>query len=321
MKNNANIKKLNNIIERELLPIIDRDYVLLDVPDHDNIGDHLIWEGEEHFLKRVNHNNLYTCSLHFYDVKKVPENCLILLQGGGNFGDLYPVVNQFRLKIIRDHMDKKILFFPQTIHYNNRKNLEKDAKIVNSHPNLIICLRDESSFEIARENFINAELLLVPDMAFCIDPEDMFRKGARNKTLIMMRRDAEQTDYEKDISKDNNDILDWPTFNMARKKRYKRLRFEHRMDRVAKLLLKSNLTSFLIDPKSGLKRKNRRQNFIKIGLDFFADYETIYTTRLHGLILGILMGKNMKVMDNNYGKLSSFYNCWLKDFKDVEIVD
>lgn len=42
-------EKLRNIIFDQLSPLIDNDYVLWDLPYHENIGDTLIWEGERCF--------------------------------------------------------------------------------------------------------------------------------------------------------------------------------------------------------------------------------------------------------------------------------
>ena len=49
-------------------------------------------------------------------------------------------------------------------------------------------------------------------------------------------------------------------------------------------------------------------------------YETIYTTRLHAAILGVLLGKKVVFMGNSYGKNSGFYETWLKDCNSVKMM-
>ena len=49
MNNQEKINQLRQIIENGLTPLIDSDYVLLDCPYHQNIGDSLIWGGEVFF--------------------------------------------------------------------------------------------------------------------------------------------------------------------------------------------------------------------------------------------------------------------------------
>lgn len=318
--NRNNIIKLKEKIEKELTPIIDSDYVLIDVPDYDNIGDNLIWEGELDFLKTIPFKKKYESSLFFFQQNKIPKDTIILMQGGGNFGDIYPVVNNFRLEVIKNNLDKKIIILPQTIHYNDKKNLEKDAKIINLHKNLTICVRDKVSYEIAKNTFKFAKILLLPDMAFCINVEK-FRANPNSgkKTLIMDRKDGEKTPINL-VDIEQYDVLDWPTFNTTKEERFKKLQFNRRIDKIAIFLQKIPLLSNLVDPRYGLKSTSNKETYIQLGLEFFNQYDTIYTTRLHGLILGILMGKNMKILDNSYGKLTSFTEMWLEDFDGIEVI-
>lgn len=51
------IDELKNKIYEELTPLIDSDYILLDLPYYSNIGDTLIWEGTESFLKSLPHKS------------------------------------------------------------------------------------------------------------------------------------------------------------------------------------------------------------------------------------------------------------------------
>lgn len=316
--NSSKILKLREKIEKELLSLIDRDYVLLDIPDHDNIGDNLIWEGELEFLKNVKFQKRYECSLTFFEQKRIPNNSIILFHGGGNFGDIYPVVNEFRREVIKNNLDKKIIIFPQTIHYNSKANLEKDAKIINQHSNLTLCTRDRKSYNLALENFTNAKVLLLPDMAFCIDFQALRINSEERKVLVMDRKDGEKVSLDLG-NIGEYDLLDWPTFNTTKEERYRKIRYDRRLDKIAKVFQKLPILSMLVDSRYGLKNRKGREDYIRKGVEFFNEYDTIYTTRLHGLILGILMGKDMKVLDNSYGKLTSFVEAWLSDFEKVEI--
>lgn len=317
--NSEKILRLKQLIDKELVPLIDADYVLLDIPDHDNIGDNMIWEGELAFLKNIPFQKKYECSLTFFEQNKIPDNTIILLHGGGNFGDIYPVVNEFRRNVIKNNMDKKIIIFPQTIHYNSQSNLGEDAKIINQHNNITLCVRDKKSYKIAVDNFQNAKVLLLPDMAFCMDFQ-LFRTNQSNqgRNLVLDRRDGEKV--ELNLSEIGEyDLLDWPTFNMTKAERYKKIQRNRRLDKIGRFFQKLPILSSFVDSRYGLKNRNGREDYIQQGVEFFNQYDTIYTTRLHGLILGVLMGKDMRVLDNSYGKLTSFVEAWLSDFEKVEI--
>lgn len=318
--NESKIIDLKNKITKTLTPLIDSDYALLDVPDYDNIGDNLIWEGELHFLNEIPHKKLYEASYLFFNQNKLPKHAILLLQGGGNFGDLYTKAHKERLKIIAENHDKKIIIFPQTIFYQDNKNLIEDAKIINAHPNLTLCVRDNTSLKIAEEHFPNITTLLLPDMAFCIDLSIFKSNEKAIKTLFMKRRDSELNERTPQITGDY-DSLDWPTFNMLKEEKWKIIGRQRKLDKIAMFIQKIPVLRLLVDNRYGIKSRKGKEKYIETGVEFFNQYETIYTTRLHGLILGVLMGKDMKVLDNSYGKLSDFYEAWLKDFDKVELID
>lgn len=62
------------------------------------------------------------------------------------------------------------------------------------------------------------------------------------------------------------------------------------------------------------------KKLFNIGVSFLSPYSTIYTTRLHGCILGIMLGKEVHLIDNSYGKNSTFYETWLKDIDNVNLL-
>jgi pyruvyl transferase EpsO len=318
--NESKIINLKNKIKEALTPLIDSDYALLDVPDHENIGDNLIWEGELHFLNEISFKNKYEASIFFFEQKKIPKDAIIIFHGGGNFGDIYKKTNQERLKIIAENHDKKIIIFPQTIFYQDYKNLIEDAKIINAHPNLTLCVRDHTSLKIAEEHFLNITTLLLPDMAFCLDLSIFKSSEKANKTLFMKRRDSELNERTPQITGDY-DSLDWPTFNMPKEEKWKIIGRQRKLDKIAMFMQDIPILKSFVDSRYGIKSRKGKEKYIETGVEFFNQYETIYTTRLHGLILGVLMGKDMKVLDNSYGKLSDFYEAWLKDFDKVELID
>lgn len=49
-------------------------------------------------------------------------------------------------------------------------------------------------------------------------------------------------------------------------------------------------------------------------------YDTIYSTRLHVAILGVLLNKYVYFFDNSYGKNYALYDTWLRDFSNLKFV-
>ena len=82
---------------------------------------------------------VYKASRWSYKYRRLDKNITILLQGGGNFGDIWRPCQDFRLKVIRDYMDNPIIILPQSVFYEDEKVLEQDVEEMGRHKNLIIC--------------------------------------------------------------------------------------------------------------------------------------------------------------------------------------
>jgi len=306
-------KQVNNA----LLPLIDGDYVLLDVPNHGNIGDNLIWEGEMAFLKQCNHICLYSANVFNWDESLIKDASVILFHGGGNWGDLYRVCQDHRMYVTSKYLDKRIIVFPQSVWYNDESLLLADCQIVNHHPNITVCLRDKFSYDILSRYIDHSKLLLIPDMAFFVNIPPINYKT--NRVLFLDRTDKERRlikNYPKGF-----DVKDWPTYPTNRFL-YNIWHFIFCLKQVLSIKLqKTSITSWLVDPEYGINRRGGRQRYVKKGVKFFSKYNSIYTTRLHGLILGVIMGKQVYIVDNKYNKCKNFYDTWLADFSNVHIFD
>ncbi len=290
-------ENLKNIIHSTLNSLINDDYILLDVPDHNNIGDNLIWQGELDYLKQLNYKKLCEISSWFYNSNLVPSNGIFLFHGGGNLGDLYPESHDLRLKIIENNHDRRIIILPQSLHYDNLEKLQKDVKIFSGHPDLHICLRDFESFILLKKLGVS-NIYLVPDMAFCIDFSKYNLLHRKTGKILYMRRNDKE--FIKSNTEDNImlikslEVKDWPTFNFSKTEHRIRYRVERYNRILSKKIIKIPLLNKLVDSRYGLKSRIQRQNYIKTGITFINDYDTIITTRLHGLILGILLNKEVK---------------------------
>lgn len=305
------IKQLRGRIEDMLLPLIDGDYVLWDCPYHNNIGDILIWQGEIEFLQKLKYRcwdyaSIYTCSF-----PKLSEDVVILLHGGGNFGDVWRDNQDFRIEVCKRYPNNKIIVFPQTVFYENREILSADAELFSKHNNLFICARDEYSYQVLKRDFKN-QILLLPDMAFCISTIQAERTNdyLEKKVLYLKRSDKELGGFSYNLP-ENVEEHDWPTFE-------KKYFIDFVMDWSIRFVRHFKIP-FLMKWVDYIALKIYRKVLIKVGRYFLMPYTEIYTTRLHVFILGILLHKPCHVIDNNYGKNSHFYLTWLKDLEFVDL--
>ncbi|TIU16260.1 MAG: exopolysaccharide biosynthesis protein, partial [Mesorhizobium sp.] len=85
--------------------------------------------------------------------------------------------------------NRRIIQFPQSIHYKSQERRERSARIIGRHKNFVLLVRDEESKAFAEKHF-DCEVRLCPDMAFCIgalEPE-----ASEFPVLAMLRADLEK---------------------------------------------------------------------------------------------------------------------------------
>lgn len=302
------ISQLRTVIDEKLSPLISSSYVLWDLPYYTNIGDTLIWAGTESFLNNFPAQCLSRCSYQTFRYKKLPKDTIILLQGGGNFGDLWRMHQDFRLKIIELYPNNKIIILPQSIYYQNDEVLVKDAELMGKHSDLTICVRDKKSFEILTSYFHKNKPLLVPDMAFYIDQTILVQNSLEtvDKILYLKRMDIELSNSNNNVyiteDKSKVEVRDWPTveFNPFQFRIFDIIVRLH-LKKLANYLFINHLKTFLL----------------KQGIMFLSQYKKVYTTRLHVAILSILLNKTCVFFDNSYGKNKALYETWLDDLDDL----
>jgi len=328
--NQSKINKLSALIYDELASMIDRDYVLIDVPNHRNIGDNMIWKGELEFLKKIPHKLLYSANMHTYRASKIPLDVVILLHGGGNFGDFYVDSHELKVNIIRQFPAHRILLFPQTVYYKNEALLAEHTKVFNGHHDLVLCARDRVSEQVLLRHVKHEKVRLLPDMAFFIDLSKSLVTPSTRKMLYLKRVDKELNgncrfaDVEAFLGSDGGmervEIKDWPTFSMNSTIKRLAATFDALESKVARALTDVPIVGRVVDDNFGLNPRSNMERYIEMGVNFISAYEKIATTRLHGAILPILMNKKVGIVDNFYGKNSSFYNTWLSDFENVTLI-
>lgn len=312
------INELKSIIDRTLTPEITNDYILLDLPYYTNIGDTLIWEGTKEFLKKLPYKCLYASDMNFFIKRKFPKNTVILLQGGGNFGDQYREHTEFRKKIIQSYPQNKVIILPQSVYYESEHYLSEDVSFYSTHKNVIVCTRETYSYEFIKSRFPYNRVLLIPDLAFYIEITKYKIPPSTGKTLFLRRQDFEFLSGQRyhSIPKDA-EVSDWPTFNQ-----------EDQQLRVVSFIFRCFK---FIAAIGGSKCKNKledikrcyfyRKRYVQIGINFLSQYDTIYTTRLHVLILAVLLGKKIYIYNNSTGKLNNFYNSWLTETHNIALIN
>lgn len=316
MDRDKKINQLRGVINSNLLHLIDNDFVLWDLPYYPNIGDVLIWNGTEEFLKSTGKKCLSRSSFRTFSFKELSPNTIILLQGGGNWGDVWHEHHNFRKKIVEHYPKNRIIIFPQTVFYNDQNTMIADAKLFAKHKHLTICARDKQSLSLLSSCFTNT-LLLVPDMAFFIDLP--LYKSITEKVLLLKRNDKELNHNDSTLTEIFNkekslDVHDWPTYEKSLFV-YSLLYYSKEMLNWIDKYCHSNLCSKWED---FYHYNIVRKYCLSLGVKFLKPYSKIYSTRLHTTILSVLIGKKVYFINNSYGKNKQFYDAWLYDLDSIE---
>lgn len=310
-------EKLQSIIESKLSPLIDSDYVYWDLPYHINIGDTLIWQGTLDFLKdkpytMLDYGNSVTASL-----SKLSEDTIILLHGGGNFGDIYGSSQNFRKDIVNRYPHNKIIVLPQTIYFKDKNIEKKDFLFFAQHKNLYLCVRDQTSYDLACQYLEKDKILYLPDMAFCIKDETLIKSSMTGKKLLMSRIDVEAVPVDQKYIEKVDIQSDWPTFQKS-PIYCNYLKFLLAVNR--KLLNgRGSKPSLLVKYINHFAMNRARKKLIDTGIQFINGFDEVYTTRLHGCILALLLDKKIVLLDNSYGKNRAYYDAWLKESTNIKV--
>jgi len=310
MDNSEKIAQLRKEIVRVVRPLITGNCHLTNLPFHTNIGDSLIWNGAKALIEAAGYRCLSETSFFTWRDRKVNPGDIIVFDGGGNIGDLWRPVMDFMLGVIDRFHDNRIIVFPNSVWYDDKRLIESDAGRMARHPDLHLIARDNRSLSFFRRYFSSNNLYLAPDMAFNIPSEMLV--PSRNVTpalgsvLYLRRTDKE---YKADVSAVNlqyTAVGDWPS--MTAHALVDRI-YPHCVA-LAKLLNMPAVCDMI-------GRRCARDRYVGIGAGYIARYESIITTRLHVLILSVLVGRPVRYIDNRSGKLSAFAETWLSDLQSV----
>mgnify|MGYP000888750743 CR=1 FL=1 len=314
---------ISHKIFTSLASLINNNYIYIDLPYHTNIGDILIWKGTECFLNYLPYKCLYKTSLENYFKPAIEKYITILIHGGGNLGDIWRRHTDFALKIIKEFPENKIVILPQTIYYNNYEVLKKDAFLMGQHKKLTICARDKKSYKLLDKYFHHNNILLLPDMAFCIHPGllNKFKLPEQDKDLFIKRKDKEYLNYDFSRFLSPKRLVeerDWPGM---KNELFVACSF-NKMKRISAGLINRRIMPKLVNKIVDFyAQRVFFPETIKVGVKFISEYKHIYTTRLHGAILSTLLNKNVTFFDNSYGKNKAFYETWLKEYDNINFIN
>jgi exopolysaccharide biosynthesis predicted pyruvyltransferase EpsI len=305
-------------LRRHLHRVLDRHIprgspvALIDFPNYANVGDSAIWLGALEYLRGRQASIRYICDTTNYDRRRLARALRggrILLNGGGNFGDLWIRHHELRLQVIRDFPHHHIIQLPQSIHFQNTDCLDETCHVLECHPKLTLLVRDRNSRAFALKKF-NVELNLCPDMAFQLELTRPPRPASAPRVLLLQRTDQERKEPpQRTLSHlpDGYVTDDWVVeCRPPGAKRYARVQ----SSRLSHWLAPLGLHARVLRELTAQTASHR----LARGVQQLSQAELVITDRLHAHILCLLLNQRHVVVDNSYGKLSSFHDTWTAEF-------
>jgi exopolysaccharide biosynthesis predicted pyruvyltransferase EpsI len=298
------------------------EVALLDAPNQTNVGDSLIWAGEIAYLRSMGLTLRYISDLNTYDpaeLRRVMPSGVILLHGGGNFGDLWLGHQNHREQITKDFPDYRLVQLPQSIYFASQERAQQANRIIGAHPDFQLLLRDSLSIGRADELLPNLHSTFCYDMALGYVPPIAKETPVSQLLLIIARKDKEAAsglhtvgdDWIPELKTVNTDwhsegwlSVKWNLARRAMKLQHRLVRYRRRVRWVPTY------------PQWIVQRLIASLNDINISgaLRMYGSAKLVVVDRLHAHVLAILLGINHVALDNNYQKIGAVFHDYTGEF-------
>jgi pyruvyl transferase EpsO len=280
---------------------------LLDYPDYANVGDSAIWLGQVAALKQLGLKIRYVAQRNSISVPVLRQRMkrgVVLINGGGNFGTIWPELQEHREYVLAELRDYPIVQMPQSIHYDNAAAIARTRALIEAHPDFTLLVRDEPSRRMASDQ-LAAKTVVCTDCALFLRNE--LRRNAPCVDLYVLAR----TDKER-VAEGLAELLagsgvghemgDWVEEPMTAPRWLADKLWPRAFGRLTQLPGFFPLLTLLWNA-SARERLHRGTRLLSRG-------RVVVTDRLHGHILCLMLDIPHVVLDNSYGKVQSFIAAW-----------
>ena len=277
---------------------------LVSYPGHRNAGDDAIWLEERAALRRIDRAVRYVASWDGFSESALRRRIgdgPVLLNGGGNLGDLYRGQQGLRERILETCRANPIVQLPQSIWFQDPSNLERMRRLVGDHGRVTLLCRDRRSEALARDAF-DADVRYCPDMVLAMDPSPR-PADPEVDVLWLSRRDPEAVHTPPDDAA-GVEVLDWldplpgdPPWPEGR-----RLAWEADRRLRARFAGSTRLASraWWLAPRAF---DATARGWVERAQRILARGRVVVTDRLHAHVLALGMGIPSVVLDSGYGKV------------------
>ena len=276
-----------------------RSAILVATPIHGNLGDQAIVLAQREFLTdKFPEFCVFEISRFQYEIAReqiaeLVRPCdLVVIDGGGNVGTLWPEENDKMNDIVRRFAHASVVVFPQTAYFSDdevgRACERATAEAYAANPRLAFFSRDEATYEKIGAISPAVTNLFVPDIVLY---HDACAALPRSGALLCLRDDKERA-VETGAAEALRSTL------------------------AAHGLGVKETTTVVSRPRR--INENNRVGVLREKWDEFGSAEVVVTDRLHGMIFSAITGTPCVAMDNVSHKVSQG-NKWITHLENIRV--
>ena len=277
----------------------DRSAILIATPKHGNLGDQAIVLAQREFLTdnfpelAVFEVQRFQYEIACERIAELVRPCdLIVIDGGGNVGTLWPEENEKMNDIVRRFSGNPVVIFPQTAYFDNtdegRECERRTAMAYAANPRLIFFSRDKATYEKVASISPTTANLFVPDIVLY---HNATSTSARSGALLCLRDDKERT-VSDGAPASLRGVLELRGLTVSE-------------------------TSTVVSVPKSIDEDNRVHTLSDKWAEFCSS-EVVVTDRLHGMIFSAITGTPCVALDNVSRKVSQG-NAWIRHIANIRV--
>lgn len=272
-----------------------KEVVVVDYPDHPNVGDSAIALGQSAYFASRDISVAAVYCIGTLQRSALRSKRPVVLTGGGNIAGFFDQIDQHRWRVARDLRSSTTLIqAPQSVHFVTAQAEEEFRRTFAARPGLRMAVRDAAAVEAIKGTIPDVHLApdAVHNLGLIPAPD------AVQDTVVLARRDRESGATPPG----SGSGVDWLKDEKALRRRTW-LRWKARF---------MGPLGGLLNPSPAGWHRIAEQRLDR-GVRLLSQGETVVTDRLHAMLIGLQMGRRVVAIDNNNQKLSKYAATWFAD--------
>ena len=299
-----------------------RKVALVNFPNHGNPGDPGLWLGTRALLRELGVRVGYQASPTSLDLDalvRATGDCPVLINGGGNFGDLYRGQHDARLELLKSSHGRPIIQLPQSIQFEHPENAALVAQLIADQDDFTMMVRDHRSRDLSSQ-LLGVEAVLSPDHIFGLHPLTVTATVRHDILWMVWAPGAREFTSASQLTNppERVHVEDWISGSARAHEQFDRFgRFAWTVNR--KLGAEPTLPPRHAWPVIAATFGPLARRWFERGVKLVAESEVLVTNKLHGHLVATLLGKPHVVLDNSYGKVSGALDTWTRSLPGVHV--